>query len=166
MSDQQLAKGYRALRAIRRMIRQITAHSRRLSSESGLTLPQLVCMRSIDELDLDEVTVAAVADAVGLSRSTVSVVVDRLVRNGLVTRVRSERDRRRVHLGLTDEGRSKLEAMNRPLQDRFLARLTAMDEADQERILSTLEQVVAMMDAEQIDAAPMLVPGVDLRRGE
>lgn len=154
--------GYRALRSIRRIIRQVSTHSRALSQQSGLTVPQLLCMRAIADLPAGSVTVAAVAETVDLSRSTVSTIAERLVRAGLVDRVRSERDRRRVELSLTEEGARRLEAMPRPLQDRFLARLAALDAAEQERVLSTLEQVVGLMEAEALDAAPMLAPGSDV----
>jgi len=157
--------GHRALQSIRRIIRRVSSHSRHMSKETGLTVPQLLCMRAIRDEEVEEVTVAAVAEAVHLSRSTVSGVVDRLVRAGLVNRDRSQRDRRRVHLTLTEVGSARLAEMPTPLQDRFLGRLADMEEADQERLLSALEQVVELMDAEDIDAAPMLVPGVDVPTG-
>lgn len=154
--------GYRALRSIRRIIRQVSTHSRQLAQQSGLTVPQLLCMRAIADLPAGEVTVAAVAETVDLSRSTVSTITERLVRAGLVDRARSSRDRRRVELSLTAEGRGRLAAMPRPLQDRFLARLGALDAEEQEAILATLERVVGLMEAEELDAAPMLVPGSEV----
>ena len=44
--------------------------------------------------------------------------------------------------------------------------LAALDEVEQERVLSTLEQVVQVTDAEELDAARMLVPGVDVSTGK
>lgn len=158
------ALGFRVLRSLRRILRQVDAHSRGLARDTGLTVPQLLCMRAILEREghPDEVTVAAVADAVGLSRSTVSGVVDRLVRAGLVARPRSDRDRRRLDLRLTDDGRARVDAMPRPLQDRFLARLAALPDDEQARLLDALERVVNLMDADDLEAAPMLTPGVDV----
>jgi DNA-binding MarR family transcriptional regulator len=156
------ALGFRALTSIRRIVRRVASHSRHLARETGLTVPQLLVVRAIDELTDEDVTVAAVADAVHLSRSTVSVVVERLVKAGLVNRDRSVVDRRRVRLSLTEAGRQKLSDTPGPLQDRFLARLHALPAAEQETLLSALEQVVDMMDADDLDAAPMLVPGVEV----
>lgn len=165
MTDEQhLEEGFRALRSLRRIIRQVGAHSRSMARDSGLTLPQLVCMRAVRSCTDEEVTVAAVADAVSLSRSTVSVVAEKLVQGGLLNRDRSPRDRRRVHLSLTDEGERRLQEMPLPLQDRFLQRLGALPAAEREALLQALETVVEMMDAEDLDAAPMLVPGIDLSR--
>ena len=151
--------GYRALRSIRRIVRRVSSHSRTMAKESGLTVPQLLCLRAIRDADAEEVTVAAISDAVHLSRSTVSVVVEKLVQADLVNRDRSTRDRRRVHLTLTSLGHERLADTPRPLQDRFLARLAALGPPEQERLLAALEQVVSMMDAADLDAAPILMPG-------
>lgn len=50
-------------------------------------------------------TVSQVAGKLHLSRATMTVTVDRLVRKGYVERVRSQKDRRIVHLKLTMRGR-------------------------------------------------------------
>ena len=40
---------------------------------------------------------------------------------------------------------------------------TALSHDEQEQLLESLERVVALMDAAELDAAPMLVPGVAIR---
>ena len=68
------------MRAIRRIIRQVSRHSRRVARDTGVNLPQLLVLQAIDDDDADETTGARVADRVHLSRSTVSVLVDKLVK--------------------------------------------------------------------------------------
>lgn len=150
--------GYRVLRSIRRIIRRVSTHSHDLARETGLTVPQLLCLRAVDALG-ESAMPAQVAARMQLSPSTVSGVLDRLERAGLVTRHRSERDRRVVFLALTELGRARLDAMPRPLQDRFLVRLAALEPDEREQILVALEKVVALMDATDLDAAPVLVDG-------
>ena len=154
--------GYRMLRSIRRIIRRVSSHSRLMSRQAGLTVPQLLVLRAIERIEAEEVTVAAVADTVQLSRSTVSGVVERLVRAGLIDRVRSERDRRRVHLTVTPRGRAALDQTPKPLQDGFLGRLDALEPDEREALLAALERIVTLMDAEGLDAAPILVSGIDM----
>jgi DNA-binding MarR family transcriptional regulator len=152
--------GFRVLRSIRRIIRRVTTHSHQLAQDTGLTVPQLLVMRAIDDLGA-EATLSRVTSAVHLSPSTVSGVVERLVRAGLVTRAQSERDRRVWALTPTERGRVKLAALPRPLQDRFLVRLAALQPVERDAILAALEKVVDLMDAGDLDAAPMLFDGVD-----
>jgi len=153
--------GYRVLRSIRRIIRRVANHSRELARETGLTVPQLLCLRAVDDLGAGAMP-AQVAAAVQLSPSTVSGVIDRLVRAELLNRHRSDRDRRVVVLGITELGRARLDGMPLPLQDSFLARLAALEPHQREQILAALEQVVALMDATDLDAAPVLVDGADM----
>lgn len=139
-------------------------HSRQLASKTGLTVPQLLCLRAIDELatDEDDVTLAKVSAALQLSQSTVSNIIERLVRAGLVDRQRSARDRRRVHLTLTGDGAERLRGAPRQLQDRFLARVERLPATERDRLLAALEEVVELLGAEELDAAPMLIPGSDV----
>lgn len=155
--------GFRVLRSIRRIIRRVSSYSRVLTRETGLSVPTLLCLRAIEEDDADEVTVARVAEATQLSRSTVSTLAEKLVQANLVTRVRSERDRRRVHLALTEAGRAKVVELPQPLEDRFLERLRALPQARREAVLEILEEVVHLMDADHVDAAPLLVPGAEIK---
>jgi DNA-binding MarR family transcriptional regulator len=150
--DLETELGYRAMRSIRQIIHHVSSHSRLMSRDSGLTVPQLLCIRAI-HVSASPMNVAAVSEAVHISRPTVSGVVDRLVRAGLVERTRSPQDRRQVQLSLTDAGRMKMAEMPKPLQSGFLDRLGALDEQEQERLLSALEQLAAMMVAPDVDGS-------------
>ncbi|MCA9517079.1 MAG: MarR family transcriptional regulator [Myxococcales bacterium] len=157
---------HQVLRTIRQIVRQISEHSKTLSKESGLTVPQLICLKAIGDAE-DEggggLTVAGLAADVALSAPTTSRIVDRLVRADLVARERSARDRRQVVLTLTASGRARFAALPVPLQERFLARLMALPEDEREVLLSSLERVTRLMDAEDLDASPLLTPEADLR---
>lgn len=155
--------GHRLLQSIRRIVRRISVHSRKMATDTGLTVPQLLVMRAIRDLSGEEVSLASVATSIQLSRSTVSAILERLVRANLVLRDRSTRDRRRVNLTLTDIGDRRLDSLPSPLQDRFLKRIAALSPDEQKRLLDSLERVVELMDADDLDAAPMLVPGAAIR---
>lgn len=152
------------LKAIRRMLRKTAEHSRDLSRRAGLTTPQVLCMRAIDGAAKDEeVTVVQVANAIQLSPATVSRLLDRLEQAGLVVRQRISRDRRRVCLSLTAEGRRQIRRLPTPLHEEFLQRLKKLSKRKQQAMLRSLEEIVAMMGASDLDAAPMLTPGVDVK---
>lgn len=144
--------GFRALTAIRRIVRRVSAHSRRVGQDTGLTVPQVLVLRTILEDDADEVTGARVAERAHLSRPTVSNLVEKLVKAGLIERNRSQVDRRRVLLSLTQAGRQRLANGPPPLEQRFIDRLASLGDAEREEILQALERVVEMMDADRIDA--------------
>ena len=148
------------LRAIRRILRKTTDHSRQLSRQSGLTVPQVLCLRFLAQAQPDdEITVAKVSQAVQLAPATVSRILDRLEDAGLILRERRSQDRRKVCLSLTESGRRQVETLPIPLQEQFVRRLEALPTQEQTRLLGALEKVVEMMEATEIDAAPVLQAG-------
>jgi DNA-binding MarR family transcriptional regulator len=143
--------------SLRRIIRAIDLHSRRLSMISGLTIPQIVALRSIR--DMGEVTTGQLATRMSLSQGTASTILDRLERRGLIERYRSSRDRRIVHARLTGEGRKVLRKAPPLLHERFIERFLTLGPTDQDRIVDTLQEVAEMMGAAELDAAPVLDVG-------
>lgn len=150
------------LRAIRRILRKTSEHSRQLSRQAGLSVPQVLCLRCIANADAgDEVTVVMVSQSVQLAPATVSRILDRLEDAGLVVRERRSRDRRKVCLSLTELGRRQIDNLPTPLQEQFVSRLLSLDAQEQRQLLRSLEKVVEMMEASDMDAAPVLEPGAE-----
>lgn len=147
------------LTAIRQIVRRVSEHSKQLSKEVGLTVPQLICLKAIGEAGADApLTVAGLAKQVQLSSATVSRIIDRLVRAGLVTRERGTVDRRVVWIRLTDEGEDRFESLPRPLQEEFLQRLEALPDDERQELLVALQRIADLMGAASLDVPPMLVP--------
>ena len=147
--------------ALRRVIRATDLHSKRLSKHAGLTGPQLLIMRSIR--DLGKVTIGTIADRVSLSQATVTTILDRLEHRKLVYRVRSTQDKRKVHAHLTEEGEDILARAPEPLQEDFIRKFQSLAEWEQTMILASLQRVANMMDADDIDASPVLTVGSVLK---
>lgn len=143
--------------ALRRITRAIDLHSRELMQEFGLTTPQLAALQAIARLQ--PITAGALARSIHLSQSTITGVLNRLEKRGLVSRVRSEADRRSIVVGLTDAGRELLQAAPSLLQDQFRRELLQLQEWEQTQMLATLQRIASMMDAEDLDAAPVLTTG-------
>lgn len=160
--DKEIA--HEVLRSIRQIVRRISEYSRQLSREVGLTVPQLMCLKAIGELeDLeDEISVVMVGTRVHLSSATVSRIVDRLVRTGLVMRERRSNDRRKVCLSLTAAGLERYQTLPTPLQEQFVDRLMNLQESDRLALLAALRRITGLMDATGLDAAPILTPGEEM----
>lgn len=143
--------------SLRRIIRATDLHSRKLGKRTGLTTPQLVIIKAIAELK--DPTVSDIAKAVSLSLATVTTILNRLEANELVHRERSSIDRRRVIVTLTEKGEAMDASAPKPLQDSFVGRFTKLEVWEQHQIVAALERVATMMDAEELDAAPLLLSG-------
>ena len=147
----------RVLQSLRRIIRQTEMHSRNLAAQYKITGPQLVCLHAIQ--DEGRVTVSRISQAVFLSPSTVVGILDRLAEKSLVVRTRDEHDRRKVYVTLSEKGKELVAHAPSPLHDRLYAAFQNLPELEQATIALSLERVVQLMEAEQIDAAPILESG-------
>jgi DNA-binding MarR family transcriptional regulator len=143
------------------MIRGISIHSKQMQRQVGLTVPQVVCLRTIYNLETarQDVTVMKVSQLVQLSAPTVSRIVDRLAAAALVTRERSRIDRRKVSIALTPAGVDRVQNAPSPLQETFLRGLAALSRDEQVELLTALKRLVVLMGAADLEAAPLLVPG-------
>lgn len=143
--------------ALRRIVRAIDLQSRRLVDACGLTGPQIVVLREASRLNGS--SISALARAASLSQPTVSGILDRLEAQGLVRRARSQEDRRSAMVTVTAKGGRVLRDMPSLLQDRFRSELSKLEAWERTQILALLQRLASMMDAESIDAAPMLETG-------
>lgn len=147
----------RVLQSLRRIIRAVEIHSRKLSQQHSITGPQLGCLLLLQECG--PLTTTGLAKKVYLSPSTVVGIVDRLEEKGLVTRSRSSSDRRLVQIGVTEAGARLAEQAPSPLQDTLAEAFKTLPELEQVSITLALEKVVDLMEAGKIDASPVLETG-------
>lgn len=140
--------------SIRKVIRAIDLHSKHLNKASGLTGPQLLIMQEIARLK--GITASQIAKNINLSAATVTNILDRLESRKIIKRVRSTDDKRRVSLFLTEAGQNTLIEAPQPLQDHFIQKFCAMADWEQSQLLSSMQRIATMMDATELDAAPVL----------
>lgn len=152
-----MEKHEEVLVSIRQIIRAIDLHSKKLSKEAGLTGPQLILMRSIRELG--QVTIRQLSSHTNMSPATATTILDRLERSGLVERIRSTTDKRKVHANLTEKGRGLLDSAPLPLQENFIKKFQSLEDWEQSLLLSSVQRIANMMNAESYDAAPVLELG-------
>ena len=142
---------------LRQVIRAIDLYSKKLSKETGLTSPQLLVLQVVAKHD--DAMVKEVAESIHLSSATITSILDRLEKRSLVTRIRSKTDKRKVGISLTEQGREIIKDSPTPLQEHFITRFEAMKEWEQSQMLATMQRIVSMMDAEELDASPVLEVG-------
>src|SRR5574338_626284 len=130
LSPQQIAE------ELRPVILRIGRHLRRETEQPGITSQQatlLWLVKSRPGLSLREL-----ARAEGISAPSLSAHVDRLEALGLIRRVRSTDDRRRVGLELTPEGRAMLRRVRARRTSWLAERLARLSDEDRERVEQAL----------------------------
>lgn len=146
-----------ALKALRRILRAADLGSRKLAATTGLTPSQLLVLQEVDQRG--EATPSAIATTLQFGQATITNIVDRLEAAGLVTRARSDRDKRQVILTATAAGSRAAAHAPDLLQARFSERYAALPLWERAMILAALDRLGALLGAEAIDAAPLLDAG-------
>lgn len=156
MMHKQNSLGDQVIIALRRVIRAVDLHSRTLVESHGLTGPQALLLKALSAKMLSAGELAA---KVSLSQGTVTDILNRLEGKGLIGRLKDADDRRRVLVKITSKGLELIQKSPPLLQDSFVQRFSTLQDWEQYQLLSSLQRIAAMMDAEDIDAAPVLSSG-------
>ncbi len=146
-----------SLIALRRILRATELYGKELASAAGLSAPQLRVLQIAGEEG--SATPSIIATRMGVSQATITTLVDKLVAKGLVTREPSQRDRRQTNVTVTRQGQVVLDDAPDALQQRYVRKFESLEDWEQAQIIASLERVAAMLDADDIDAAPVLHHG-------
>lgn len=138
------------VQGLRRIVKALQTYSQDVRSGYGLTGPQLWALKTLRRNG--RMPVGRLADALAVNQSSVSVLVDRLVRRGLVRRIRGRTDRRFVEIDLTPRGRALVADAPEPAQGRLLHALEDMGAPDVRRIRRAVDELVTAMEAMDINA--------------
>jgi DNA-binding MarR family transcriptional regulator len=149
--------------ALRRILRATDSYARDLAQSAGLTAVQFRALQLIAEKG--HCTATEIAQRMLVSQATVTALVDKLVRKGMVTREKSRTDRRQTNITLTELGRATVDNAPDPLQQQFVTKFTALEDWEQSMIVASLERVASMLNAADIDASPVL-DSRDIRTGQ
>jgi DNA-binding MarR family transcriptional regulator len=136
--------------SVRRIMRAADLHSNFIKRTSGLTSPQLLLLKAIKKSE--NASIGQLSEAICLSQATATTILDRLERAGFARRVRSEVDKRKVHVELTETGKAILEDAPPPLQPQFIDQFSELKEYDQTALLSSLQRIADLMDQEEADS--------------
>lgn len=150
------------LKAIRSIIRAADLQSKTLDLSCGLTGPQLLIMRELENNGVT--TTSKLAKNISISQSTATIIIDRLVKKQLVERSRDTVDKRNWFISLTEHGVKVVKDAPPLLQSAFIEQFNSMPEWEQHHTLAVLQRVVAMLNAQSMsnDSAPIITNGVDL----
>ncbi|MGK4006572.1 MarR family transcriptional regulator [Sorangium sp. So ce1036] len=133
--------------AIVEMIIYLYTESRRLTkgmaSEFGLTGPQLTILKLLESFQ--DLSLSTLSERIRAQNSTVTGIVDRMEREGLVRRERSKTDRRVVHIRLSEKGARLAREIQVEPMEIFRSALLGLSPADLRdllRILTKLQKQV------------------------
>ena len=117
--------------------------------ELGLTMTQLRVLFLLRTED--GASAGAMAESLKVTPSTLTRIVDRLVRQGLIQRETDDGDRRLVRHSLSDSGASTVEELERSGRARMNEVIDRLSASQLERLVAALEDLTAALDAQEAD---------------
>jgi MarR family transcriptional regulator, organic hydroperoxide resistance regulator len=136
---EQLARSFKGSMAAVRRLRGRESHRPGELSDAQYSL--LFRLRDADAMRTSELALAA-----DLSPASTTEMLDSLAGHGLVTRVRSDQDRRVVLTSLTDRGRELVEERRARFEPRWLAALEDVSDRDLLAAADVLDRLRGLFD--------------------
>lgn len=127
----------RILQVFLQVGRRMSEELRGQCGKMNLTFPQTLVLTLLESDGA--MPISSLAKATGSANSTVSGIIDRLERAGLVQRIRSEQDHRVIYVDVTDKYREMEAQQKSHAMTRFAQCISVMTDEEQAQVLQALE---------------------------
>lgn len=111
----------------------------------NITPPQGMVLRNLGKNG--KMKISAISEKLGLSNSTISGIIDRLEKQNMVERVRSEDDKRVVYVSLTDEFMKIHQGMHKGAEDTIKNILSKGTPEDVDKIMEALNTLKRLLSS-------------------
>ena len=142
---------------IRKIVRSVNLESKRIQKIYGVSIPQLLSLIHLKARTDYQSTQKELTEFLQLNSSTVTGIVNRLEKKGLVARLPNKDDRRVTNISLTTKGLELLEKEPDLLQEKLLKNLENIPEEKVGEVKNTLEFLVKVLEIESVDASPLIM---------
>jgi len=141
---------------IRRIIRSMNLESKKIQKEHGVSIPQVLCLNYLNNCDDYQSTHKEIKNYLNLNSSTVTGIIDRLEKKGLVARLPKKEDKRTTYIALTSIGAKLLDKIPALLHERLSIKLEKLPRNKINELNQSLDILIHYLDITDIDASPMI----------
>lgn len=113
----------------------------RLLKREELTMPLMAALRIVERQGIS--SISEISTCLDCSLGNSSMVVDKLVHTGFVTRVEDAQDRRHKQVQLTEKGRTFVKELRATRVEGMAQRISLLSPELQDRMLDVLRDVIA-----------------------
>ena len=135
--------------SIRKLIQASELYTKELNKKYQVSAAQLNCILTLCEYG--PLPPSKIANHMMVKSSTVTGVVDRLEKKGLVERMRNSPDRRVITIQLTEAGKKLAQNAPPPIQQKIIDGLKQTENAKKEQIVRSLNILTDMLDVRDLE---------------
>jgi len=138
------------VQGLRRIVRALYNHSQEVRAAYGLTAAQLWALREL--LKRGRTPMGQLADALMVHQSSVSLLIGRLERRGLVRRVAGGVDKRVVNVELTRRGEILIADAPEAAHGRMMHGLDEISSKEVRELRTAIDRLVDTMEVKDVKA--------------
>ncbi len=140
---------------IRKIVRSINLESKKIQKEYGISIPQVLCLGFLQGAENYQSTQREIKNFLNLNASTVSGIINRLEKKGLIARLPKNGDKRVVNIVLTATGDQLLNRIPPLLHDQLSNRLKDLESSKLKSVEDSLDTLIDILDIQKIEASPI-----------
>jgi len=147
---------------IRKIVRSVDIESKKIQKEYGVSIPQVLCLNFLHNSPSYQSTQGEIRNFLNLNSSTVSGIINRLEKKGLLARLPKSGDKRVVNIALTSAGYKLLGSIPSLLHEQLSEKLMKLDESEFRKVEESLNTLVKLLEIEKVAASPLIMLESDL----
>jgi len=141
---------------LRKIVRSINLESKKVEKEQGVSIPQLLCLQYLAEQKDYRTNASKLKTFLNLNASTISGIVQRLEKKGLVAKLPKASDKRVTLISLTASGMELLQYAPITFQQKLSKKLKALPPEKLQTIIEGIDLLTKLMEVEEVDASPII----------
>jgi len=154
------------LTLIRKIIRSVDIDSKRIEKEFGVSIPQLLTLQFLDYQEDFKATSTQIKNHLELNASTITGIINRLLSKGLVAKMPNPKDGRGYYIILTAKGSHLLKKSPVILQETVSKKIQFLSPEETDTLYKGVGLLINLLEAEDLDAAPLITLCDDLSKNQ
>jgi DNA-binding MarR family transcriptional regulator len=147
---------------IRRIVRSMNLESKKIQKEYGVSIPQVLCLTYLNSCSNYQSTHKEIRNYLNLNSSTVTGIIDRLEKKGMVARLPKREDKRNTYIAITSAGAKAIDEMPALLHERLSIKLEKLPNERINELDNALNVLINYFDISDVEASPMITSEEDL----
>lgn len=141
---------------LRKIVRSVNLESKRVEKEQGVSIPQLLCLQFLAEQEDFRTNAVKLKAFLNLNASTISGILRRLEKKGLVEKLPKISDKRVILISLTTNGMKLLQSAPITFQQKLSEKLKALSPEKLQTIIDGIDILTNIMEVDEVDASPII----------
>jgi DNA-binding MarR family transcriptional regulator len=150
--------------SVRKIVRAINLESKRIEKNLGISIPQLLTLKHLNDQPDYKSTMRRLRDFLSLNASTVTGIVARLESKGYIARLPDPNDKRSTPIVLTSKGNDLIKKSNESLHERISKNLERISDKEYLTIVQSFETITNFLNIEDVDASPIITGPADINQ--